>query len=183
MFTDFNGGILDAVHTKAVLDFLAPAGSAIVTISVNSVEDLVSKALAELGKYPDAYLGEIGINGHGAPGLQAVGCGKTYDHSGITSLQVDGVSGKLKGKAAEALGRLTGKFDTEYAVLTLYGCMVARSMGMVDGKEMLRAVSKALGGVRVQAGDELQWPIVPGMEGNVWECVGDTCRILRKTML
>jgi hypothetical protein len=141
-------------------------------IYITSVAGLVDKALAEETK-KGKKIDEMFIIGHGAPGWQGVGAGKgeTADPNGEKSLEVDDATGKLKGAAETQLNRLKGHFAPG-AVVTLGGCEVAKG---TEGQKLLRAVSKALGGVPVQGGDVAQHSISPGSEGNVIRCNDATC--------
>lgn len=140
-------------------------------IYITSVTSLVNRALhaTKDGKRID----EMFIIGHGSPGWQGVGAGKGEedDPDGRKSLEVDAATDNLKGTAEAQLNRLKGKFAPA-AVVTLGGCEVAEG---AEGQELLRAVSKALGGVLVQGGDATQHAISPGSEGNVIRCNVATC--------
>jgi hypothetical protein len=83
---------------------------------------------------------------------------------------IDQAKGKLVGDAETQLARLRGRFAPE-AVVTLGGCEVAKGD---KGKALLRRISTVLGNVRVEGGDAEQ-NALPGMEGNVVRCMGNTC--------
>ena len=136
-------------------------------LDVISVNDMVSKVIARCeGK----KIQHLYVIGHAAPGDQSVGAGQAVDTTGQKALTIDEGKGKLFGDAETHLARLRGKFAPE-AVVTLGGCEVAKGE---KGKALLRRISTVLGNVRVEGGDTLQ-NALPGMEGNVIRCMGNTC--------
>jgi hypothetical protein len=136
-------------------------------LDATSVNDMVTKVIAEAGS---KQIKHLYIIGHAAPGDQSVGAGQSVDPSGDKALTIDTGTGQLVGRAETELLRLSGKFAPE-AVITLGGCNVAKGE---QGKALLKRISKLLGNVRVQGSDSTQRPL-PGMEGNVIRCQGDTC--------
>lgn len=136
-------------------------------IEVDSVHDMIREVLAHSkGK----RIQSLTIADHGGPGYQSVGASQ-WDESGDFSLQVVAGSKSLLGSARVEIPRLVGKF-TRDGVVNLCGCEVARGPG---GLDLLKAVSRALGGTFVQAGRAIQRPLIPGWEGNVFRCTRDTC--------
>jgi hypothetical protein len=143
---------------------------------VADVTDVVVQALAALRRAGDgSQIKSMYITGHGLPGYQGVGAGVLRDITGERSLQVNPATGRLLGTAGGRLALFHGRFSND-AIVTLGGCQVALGAA---GQELLKAISRALGGVPVQAADGNQTGF-PGMEGNVWRCVNDVCRIVSK---
>lgn len=134
-------------------------------LAVTSVENMVKQIEKTLGK--SRKIANLFIGGHGAPGWQGVGCGSSWDVSGAKSLQVDSSTGKLKGPADALIRRLTPRFNKD-ALVTLGGCEVGQD------ETLLKVLSAALSGIPVQAGKDNQRPFVPGMEGDVVRCKGNT---------
>ncbi len=136
-------------------------------ILVVSVSDMVNKIETRLGR--GRKIQNLFIGGHGAPGYQSVGAGSGWDTTGAFSLQVDSSNGLLLGTAEAQMNRLGRNFAPN-AIVTLGGCQVGRDT------ILLKAVSKSLGSVPVQAGTANQRPLVPGMEGAVIRCTStSTC--------
>lgn len=136
-------------------------------LDVVSVKDMVAKVIAECN---GRLIRRLCIIGHGSPGCQSVGCGMRWDWTGRRALLVDKTNRQLVGEAATELARLAGKFAPE-AIVTLGGCEVARGS---YGKALLRGVSRALGGVIVQASEAMQTPVW-ALKGTVIRCKDDTC--------
>jgi hypothetical protein len=142
-------------------------------IKVVSVADMAKKVL-ELVTRSGRKIENLFIGGHGHPGFQGLGCGSGGDSTGAKSLQVDSGTGALLGTAGVELGRIRPYFNNT-AIVTLGGCQVAAGS---EGQALLKAVSTALGGIRVQAGTADQRPFLPGMEGSVVRCTPDNCQTL-----
>ncbi len=149
---------------------------------MDSVNDLVTKVLRRAGSQ---RLERLIISGHSRPGWQSVGCGQHEDTTGDRSLQPGSAPGKLEGAAALAMPKLAGHF-TNNGVVILAGCKVAgeetRSYGgasySVDGKDLLRRVSRALGGIAVEGGTSNQNALSPIPFGKVIRCNYDSCRVV-----
>jgi hypothetical protein len=141
-------------------------------LNVTSVNDMVTKVLAQSGGRP---IRSLYIIGHAAPGDQSVGAGQAVDSTGTKTLVIDPSTGQLAGNAEAELARLVGHFAPG-AVVTLGGCEVAKGSA---GQALLQRVSTVLGGIPVDGGDRLQ-RLTPGMEGNVIRCEGQTCRVYSK---
>jgi hypothetical protein len=130
---------------------------------VSSVMDMINN-VQYIANSRGVKIANLYINGHGAPGWQAVGAGTGSDDSGQYSLQVDEY-GQLKGVAASCILPTISSYLTDDAMVTLSGCNVACE---ADGKALLRAMAAALG-VWVQAADATQYAWIPGWEGHVWK--------------
>ena len=119
------------------------------------------------------------IVGHGNEGRMNVGCASTPDWSGEKMLYVDYQLAdedlKLFGPAEVHMNRLRGRFagGPIRPVVTLGGCLIMKDPE--KGRRLLMAVSRALGGVHVQAGDDVQFDLKPGIEGNCVRCNEWTC--------
>src|SRR5262249_17963492 len=113
------------------------------------------------------------IVGHASAGSQSVGAGQSSDRTGAKVLEVQMGTGKLLGAAEAQLLRLRGNFAAE-AILTLGGCEGAQGP---QGKALLKRISTLLG-VAVQGSEHEQNPL-PGMEGNVVRCRGNTCWVVQ----
>ncbi|HNW78414.1 MAG TPA: DUF4347 domain-containing protein [Candidatus Competibacteraceae bacterium] len=138
-------------------------------IRVCSVMEMINK-VKELASQRRSRIRHLYINGHGAPGYQAVGAGRGWDESGERSLQLDpedrSWNGCLRGVAAWAGLGLLSENLTDDATVTLSGCEVAAGE---KGKGLMRAVATTMG-VWVQAADAKQFAWIPGWEGKVWLC-------------
>ena len=141
-------------------------------IKVVSVADMANKVLAVTSS--GRKIENLFIGGHGSPGFQSLGCGSGADSTGAKSLQVDSGTGALLGTAGVELGRIRPYFN-KTAIVTLGGCEVGAGS---EGPALLKAVSAALGGIRVQAGTADQRPFLPGMEGSVVRCTPAGCETL-----
>jgi hypothetical protein len=108
---------------------------------------------------------------------------------------------KLLGDAEASLAQLRG-FFAHSAVVTLGGCNIPNQRTYrrkfdsdgnvidlddprsndrieVDGKELLKAISTALGNVYVQAGNATQFAVVRGMEGSCIRCDNTSCWVVK----
>jgi|OpeIllAssembly_1097287.scaffolds.fasta_scaffold06634_5 hypothetical protein len=138
-------------------------------IRVVSVMDLTNQVLA-LARQKNARVGNLYINGHGAPGYQSVGAGTLVDETGALSLRLDEEMAdlywkpQLKGVAASiGLIMLNGIWADD-AMVTLLGCRVAEG---ADGKNLIAAVATTMC-VWVRACDANQYSWLPGYEGQIW---------------
>jgi len=144
------------------------------------------------------------IQGHGEPGCQSVGAGAhAEDPDGLYSLSIT-EEGKLHPGTERILRGMSGCFNPN-AVITLGGCQVAgvtdyqvdwdqegmkqnlayaKQMGVpvanlkhqkILGTRLLKEISRVLGGVKVQAGTDVQRYLIPGMAGTVWRCGPEFC--------
>jgi hypothetical protein len=149
-----------------------------VVARVESVEDMCQQLLRRASDPNDLYR-HIVINGHGSPGNQSVGDGVSYDASGRQNLSISwtddvAVPTNLVGHAESKLQALRPKMTGE-CMVTLTGCNVAGGAG---GRHLLKIISRALGGIPVQASEGLQTEFVPGAEGTVVRCSGDQCSVI-----
>jgi hypothetical protein len=160
---------------------------------VASVQDMVSKVLDRLSQDPGKKILSLVLVGHGAPGTMTVGAKKSWGVTTITlaNLLADNPNPKdrlkLYGTVEQELARLRAHFQPD-AVVTMAGCRLAAQWvydqnpmtkkpgtRTIDGKDLLKAVSRALGNVWVQAGDEKQRVSTRGMDGNCIRCNSGTC--------
>jgi hypothetical protein len=140
-------------------------------LDVTSVNAMVTKVLARCQGKP---IRTLEIVGHAAPGSQSVGAGQASDRTGAKVLEIRMATGTLLGDAETQLLRLRGKFAPE-AVITLGGCEVAQGP---QGKALLQRISTLLGNIAVQGSEHEQNPL-PGMEGNVIRCKGNSCWVVQ----
>jgi hypothetical protein len=130
---------------------------------VVSVFNFVYTALYVSQQNAGAKYQRISVNGHGAPGFQALGCGDGDDHTGNFSLQVD-AKGELVGRPCwQSLPALRDYF-VDGAIVSLRGCAVADGL---NGKKLLRALALAWK-VSVMAYDATQHHWLPFREGKLW---------------
>lgn len=141
------------------------------TVWVSSVEDMVNKVISAAG---GSKIWWLVILGHGFPGWQSIGCGKDTNSDSDSSkhLWVESTTGKLAGNAETYLERLKPIFAPN-AVVSLLGCKTGAG---TKGELLLKTVSNVLGGIRVEAGTMTQF-LLPGFEGPVRSCKGNTCTI------
>ncbi|MBZ5620917.1 MAG: hypothetical protein LAQ69_19645 [Acidobacteriia bacterium] len=98
--------------------------------------------------------------------IKSVGIGSGSDLTGTKCLRAGG--GTLGGVAASVLPALVPLFSPN-AVVTLGGCEVADG---VKGRNLLMAVSKALGGIAVQGATGYQFTVLGHLRGDVWRARG-----------
>jgi hypothetical protein len=158
---------------------------------VDSVSDMVSKVLKIAG---GEKIEKLAIVGHGRPGWQSVGCGRMSDATGYKSLQfVEGTAPApptLVGAAAMEIPKLAGHF-TNNGMVILAGCNVADTgpvsyFGVpitVDGKNLLRAVSRALVGISVAGATAFQNQLSPYAHGQVIRCSYDSFMVVSPNIL
>jgi hypothetical protein len=166
--------------TSAPFYRLAGIAGADDPIYVKSVPEMVSKLWSRaMGIYnPQLRVPGIGvidtlfIGGHGSSGDQSVGSGSGSDLTGTKCLR--GGGGTLGGVAASVLPALTPLFSPG-AVVTLGGCEVADG---VKGRNLLMAVSKALGGIVVQGATGYQFTMLGHLRGDVWRARGGSVQNL-----
>jgi hypothetical protein len=153
-------------------------------LQVSSVSDMVTKVLhlLDADTISRKKIRSLAVCGHGGPGIQGCGCGHDPDINGYRALMAKGDGDGLKGNADNELSWLYGEFAPD-AVVMLDGCRVAANTtwhdgsGPYDGKLLLKAISRALGGVWVE-GSEYKQNLTPGMEGNCIRCNGYTCGVI-----
>src|SRR5262249_44574795 len=132
-------------------------------VSVTSVADMVAKVTAAAGS---DKIYNLLILGHGAAAFQGVGCGSAGDVTGDYSLQLDSIGGDLVGSGKSLLPKLAPLF-TKDAIVLLGGCNVGGKhynptyLTTTDGEDLLKAVSKAFGGIYVEASDFVQFGPYP----------------------
>jgi hypothetical protein len=151
---------------------------------VTSVEDMVNK-VSNYAFTKKVLFDSVIISGHGSPGNQSVGDGEGYDKTGKQNLSIwtyqfnkapKGKENGLVGDSDKTLEGMSGALASN-AVITLTGCNVAMGMG---GQQLMKIISKALGGRKVQAATGLQTAFIPGMEGEVIACDADRCWTVTK---
>jgi len=163
---------------------------------VAAIKDKLSKDMFGAKKIKYLF-----IIGHAAPGHQAVGSGKKqfgYNTLTLANLVSETYSegNRLKlagdGQTESDLAPLA-KFFVPGAVVTLGGCRVSKlhdytadelkkrgftapTARTIDGRDLLKAVSLALGNVWVQGGDATQEIIdTTGVDGQCWRCNSSSC--------
>jgi hypothetical protein len=140
------------------------------SVTVYSVTDMVNKVIAAAG---GDKISRLIIYGHGASGVQSVGCGNVGDAASSKKddfLMVALIDGKLKNGVEPILANLIPHLATD-ALISLGGCEVG---SRPDGEELLKRLSTVLG-VPVQAGIFNQMPMFAGYEGPVVTCSGNSC--------
>lgn len=146
-------------------------------VTVTSVVDMVTKVIAAAGS---DKIYNLLILGHGGAAYQAVGAGTLGDSTGDYSIQVDAFGGGLSGSAKTWLPKLASLFTSD-AIVLLGGCNVANTYEnptyktKVTPEEYLKAVSKAVGGVYVEASDSYQLGPYPTTLGKTLRCNSTTC--------
>jgi hypothetical protein len=165
---------------------------------VSSVENMVTQVLDRLhaGYHPKKIMSLV-LVGHGIPGSITLGPKKIW---GLTTITLENVIAdtpdpanrhKLHGQAEQELIRLRGHFHSN-AVITLASCRAATEFTYdinqrtkkaiadrpIDGKDFLKAISKAVGNVWVQGGDEKQRVSTLGMDGNCIRCNSGACYVV-----
>jgi hypothetical protein len=146
-------------------------------VSVTSVVDMVTKVMAAAGS---EKIYNLLILGHGGAAYQAVGAGTLGDTTGDYSLQVDSFGGSLAGSAKAWLPKLAPLFTSD-AIVLLGGCNVANTYEnptyktKISGEDYLKIVSKALGGVYVEASDFYQIGLYPTTFGKTVRCNSTSC--------
>jgi hypothetical protein len=139
------------------------------TVWVNSVQDMVDKVLIAAGSSKIRWLV---ILGHGFSGWQSIGCGQGLDPTDTKHLSIESTTGKLAGNAEAELKRLKPILSPS-SVVSLAGCETGSG---TSGELLLKTISTILGGVAVEAGLNVQG-IMPGYEGPVRRCTGNSCII------
>lgn len=139
------------------------------TLWVNSVEDMVDKVISAAG---GSKIWWLVIDGHGGAGWQSVGCGKDNDPDNSKHLSIE-TNGELCGDAESHLKRLKTVLSTN-AIVSLGGCQTGKG---TKGELLLQKVSSVLGDVKVEAGVMDQVANLPGYEGPVRSCRGNSCQI------
>lgn len=171
---DGNAGLAGWI-SQAMNRFSGELNKEIITITVYSVKDMVEKTLAAVGS---DKIERLFIEGHGSSGFQCVGCGNAENalnnREKADYLEFSELEGKLKNGVEAYLKRLIPKLDT-FAMISLGGCQVGSAP---FGEQLLREVSKALGGVTVEAGIANQRPLFFGYEGSVLSCSETFCLMM-----
>jgi hypothetical protein len=143
-------------------------------VTVYSVQDMVDKVLIAAG---GDQIFRLVIEGHGASGFQAVGCGTPgnalKNRSKPDYLEFSDLDGKLRNGVENSLKQLIPKLSKS-AVVSLGGCQVGAEP---FGPQLLKRMSHALGGIDVEAGFDNQRPLLPGYEGSVIRCSDDWCLV------
>jgi len=148
-------------------------------VSVASVADMVAKVRAAAG---GDKIYNLMIFGHGSPACQSVGCGTAGDVTGDYSLRLDAVGGDLIGAGKALLPTLAPLF-TKDAIVLLGGCNVGGKdysptfMTTTDGQDLLKAVSKALGGIYTEASDFYQLGPSTCTLGKTIRCNSTACYV------
>jgi hypothetical protein len=170
-----NEAVSDAANLfSRALDWTLNKGD--VRIAVTSVADMVNQLIREARAQNGTYY-KIVIQGHGGPGCQGCGDGVNTDKSGKKSLWVTktvyarGETPKLEGDAERTLKPLADHLTGD-CIVTLAGCSVGQAAA---GELLLQLVSRALGGVAVQASYSDQMDFLPGMEGKIRRCTPNVC--------
>ena len=140
------------------------------SVTVYSVTDMVNKVIAAAG---GDKISRLIIYGHGASGVQSVGCGtigKAATSKTDNLFMVSLIDGKLKNNVETPLAQLIPHLAPD-ALLSLGGCQVGSSP---DGEGLLKRLSAVLG-IACEAGMWNQMPMFPGYEGPVVSCKGSVC--------
>lgn len=174
--SDIGGGItglIARIKTQGLSKFFPTewVKDIMASVTVYSVPDMVSKVLMAAGK---DKISRLIIYGHGASGVQSVGCGTVGNilKNKCDFLQVALIDGKLKNNAEQHLTQLIPQLSTN-AVVSLGGCRVGSAP---DGETLLKRMSTVLG-VKVEAGLFDQMPFFPGYEGPIVRCGPNACTI------
>lgn len=161
-------------------------------IRFDGLTDLVTKVTAALGKDPGKKIAHLSISSHGASGYMALSSTSAAEDLCLAQVQNQDMTNYRPDQLAydqEAiLGRLKGKFMRS-GVVTLSACHVSdkrikidkttkKELYNVDGRNFLKAVSRALGNVAVQGGTEKQFDSDYGMEGPCYRCDSHFCTII-----
>jgi hypothetical protein len=104
------------------------------------------------------HIAQLIITGHGTPSSFRIGSDR------VTLEMLEDASHEVP----QQLRRLIPFFSSN-AVVILRACDTGQN------RRLLQALSSVLGGVRVQASEDTQIGIIPGMIGDVVECRLDTC--------
>ena len=200
-----NGGLVDIIVVEAagVPDNGAIQESRDMwegEMQVYSVGDMVSQTLTWLSLDPGKLIKTMTIIGHAGPGDQRIGAGNGGFDGGfpsrsltLTNIMLEvpdpgqSASPTLWGTAADELPLLASSFAPDGLVI-LGGCQIARNNftynqsgfatggpRTIDGQDLLRAVSAALGGnVRVEGG-QIDQDSRRGIEGLCVRCNADSC--------
>jgi hypothetical protein len=134
-------------------------------IAVTSVKSMVRKVIARANANGGGRrsIFRLNIYGHGRPGLQSIGDGRGNESGKNLS---DGNVHNFN----DSLVTLKPYFRKD-AIVTLHGCKTGKGK---EGTTLLKHLANILG-VPVQAGMETQYPLVPGMEGDIKRCTPVRC--------
>jgi hypothetical protein len=149
---------------------LVHLGERIINDTADMVSQLESMVMRTLEYSPRAagarvrrarqvhHIAELVITGHGTPSSFRIGSDR------VTLALLEDASHEVP----QQLRRLV-PFFTSNAVVVLRACRTGQNQAL------LQALSSVLGGVRVQASEDRQLGIIPGMTGDVVECRLDMC--------
>ena len=143
----------------ALTAFFDPGSIPITGVS-EMVERIIAKANEEGGTNT---IYRLNIMGHGAPGVQSVGGGPHIKQGKYLDTNV-------LMQYSNILGRLKPYFRAD-AVVTLYGCEVGSG---AEGTLFLKQFSRIIGAL-VQAGEKVQYPLSPGIDGPIKRCSPISC--------
>ena len=140
------------------------------TVLIASVPDMVNQVIAATN---GDKISRLILMGHGAGGLQGVGCGEYVNLNSTTPdfLAIDPSTGLLTNNVEPQLNRLVPYFAPG-ARVSLAGCDVA---ALPDGPALLERISLALFGTTVEGGKWLQDAMLPGYFGPVLRCTNGFC--------
>ena len=164
-------------------------------IRFDGLGDLVSKVVAnlEIPPYPPKKIGYLHISSHGTTGYMSFSSARDlkedlilaqYAHDDVVKYGPT----ELAYQQDLKLAPLRLKF-VRWAVVTLSACEVAgvktlydqktkAELYKLDGRNFLKAVSKALGNIAVQGGASEQNDIDYGMEGSCYRCDSHACAFI-----
>ena len=140
------------------------------TVLVTSVPNMVNQVIAASS---GDKISRLILMGHGASGVQCVGCGE-YVNLGSTTpdfLAIDPSTGSLMNNVAPQLNGLV-PYLAAGARVSLAGCDVA---ALPDGPALLEQISLALFGTTVEGGKWIQDAAIPGYFGPVLRCTNGFC--------
>jgi len=188
------------IHGGSAVEIGAKAfGTAIRFDGLIDLVSRVTKALAHKPSDPSfgwklKKLGNLSISSHGAPGhMRLTGAKITNETVGnnlaLAQLwfkdMVNFAPDELLAEQTEQLAFLRGQF-VRGGLVTLSACRVAAPLHAedkttkkllvdIDGRNLLKAISKALGNVPVQGVSLRQNDVDFGMEGPCWRCDSHVC--------
>ena len=165
-------GLIARIKTQGLSNFFPTEffEDTMASVTVYSVTDMVNKVLMAAGS---DKISRLIIYGHGASGVQSVGCGRVGDSASSKKddfLKVAQIDGRLMNNVEPILSLLVPKLASD-AIISLGGCKVGTQP---DGEGLLKRMSIVLG-VPVEAGFWNQTAILPGYEGPVVRCNGNSC--------
>ncbi len=167
-------------------------------IRFDGITDLVAKVKAALQdkaadpSFRDAAMpkkiANLSVSSHGAPGFMSLSSSSRREDLILAQYEYDDVVNyrpdELLDYQEKQLSLLRGCFVRE-GLVTLSACSVAAPKNIVnkkksidyriDGQNFLKATSRALGNIAVQAGTAKQYDAVFGMEGPCYRCDSHCC--------